>query len=329
MKVLVTGGDGLLGSNLLRMLLKADHEVSVLLLDTGSLSPTIKDLNIEIIYGNILDLNSLDSAITGKEVVIHAAASTMVIPAKSSSIIEVNVKGTKNVIEASLKHKIKRFIHVGSANSFCPGTFKNPGTEINPYTGWKYGLDYMDSKKAAQDLVLNAVKTHKLPALVVNPTFMLGAYDAKPSSGAMIIALYNQKLPGYTGGSKTYISVKDASQAIVNAITLGRIGECYILGNHNLNYADAFKLMAEELKVTPPHFKLPDNIVKIYGRICSLICKATRKTPTITKELALLSCENHIYSGEKARRELNMPNTPLNIAIRESYEWFILNGYIS
>lgn len=328
MKVLVTGADGLLGSNLVRLLLERKYDVSVLLMDGIKESGTLKDLDIQRFYGNILNPIALNTAIQGQDIVIHAAASIMVFPAKAKSLHEVNVQGTVNIIQACEKHKIKRLIHVGTANSFGNGSINNPGNENSPYQGYKYGLDYMDTKRQAQDIVLKAVKERGLHALVVNPTFLIGPYDSRPNSGAMILGIYEGKVPGYTKGSKNYVAAKDAATAIANAIEMGEIGECYILGNQNYSYKEAFSIIGKEIGVKPPALKLPDGIVKVYGRINSFLASLFKFNPAVTKELAIISCEDHCYSGQKARNVLKMPETPLQVAVREAFDWFKENGYI-
>ena len=328
MKILVTGSDGVLGSNLVRELLNRSYKVSVLLLE-GSKASTLEGLDITRFYGNILNISDLNAAISGQDVVIHCAASTSVFPARDAFVNKVNIEGTKNVAEACLQHSIKRLVYVGTANSFGFGsTLEAPGKEGNPYASEKYGLDYMDSKKKAQDLVLEYVAKKNLPAVIVNPTFMIGPFDSKPSSGAMIIALYNQKLPGYTAGGKNYIAVKDAAFAIANAIDLGVIGECYILGNENLTYKEAFEKISAALGVKPPTRKLGSASVKLYGALNSFFARVFRFQPAVTKELAIISCDKHFFSSKKAQEVLKLPQTPIEVAVKECFEWFKENNYL-
>lgn len=329
MKILVTGPDGVLGSNLVRILLDRSYEVSVLLLE-GSKSPTLNGLAIQKFYGNILNPVELDACIAGQDVVIHCAASTSVFPARDAFVNKVNIEGSTNIAEACLKHNIKRLVYVGTANSFGYGsTLEKPGVEGNPYISIKYGLDYMDSKRKAQEVILDYVANKGLPALIVNPTFMIGPYDSKPSSGAMVIALYKGKVPGYTTGGKNYIAVKDAATAIANAVEMGRIGECYILGNENLSYKDAFEKMANAIGAKPPKRKLGRGIVVFYGSLNSFLAKVFKFQPSVTKELAIISCDKHYYSSEKAQQELKLPQTPIEVAVKECYEWFKENNYLN
>ena len=328
MNVLVTGADGILGNNLVRELLSRQYNVSVMLLNKSLASKGLIGLPVNRYYGNILDKQALDNAIINHDIVIHAAADTRVYPAYVSNIRAVNVTGTSNVIESCLKHNVKKLIHIGTANSFAPGNKENPGDETGIYNGFKYGLSYMDSKFEAQQLVLNAVKSKSLDAHIINPTFMLGPYDSKPSSGQLIIALFNNKLPIYPPGSRSYVAVKDASIAIVNSISMGQSGECYILANDNLSYKEFFQIVGESIGVNTPRYTLPSSIIKLYGTVNSLIGKLSGKIPTMTKELAVISCENHCYSGVKAKEKLKLPHTKPAIAIKECFEWFQANGYI-
>ncbi|NOQ70686.1 MAG: NAD-dependent epimerase/dehydratase family protein [Crocinitomix sp.] len=328
MKVLVTGADGVLGSNLVRILLERNYEVTALI-EKGKDPITLNCLDVNKVEGNILNIADVNAVMQGQDVLIHCAASTNVWPARSEIVNQVNVQGTENMIEACLRFKIKKMIYVGTANSFGFGSMAQPGKEGDEYKSAKYGLDYMDSKKLAQEKVMLAVKHNGLPAVVVNPTFMIGPYDSKPSSGAMILALINNKIPCYTKGGKNYINVADAAVGIANAITLGTIGECYILGNENLTFKAMFDKISAVVKCKAPKRKLPAGIVKLYGKLNTLFARLFRFQPSITRELAIISCEEHYYSAQKAVRELKLPQTPLEQGIKDCYEWFKANGYIN
>ena len=328
MKVLVTGADGILGNNLVRELLSRHYDVSVMLFNKSLASIGLIGLPVNRYYGNILDKQALDNAIINHDIVIHAAADTRVYPAYNSNIRAVNVTGTSNVIESCLKHNVNRLIHIGTANSFAPGSKEKPGDENDVYNGFKYGLSYMDSKFEAQQLILNAFKNSGLDACIINPTFMLGPYDSKPSSGQLIIALFKNKLPIYPPGSRSYVAVKDASIAIANSISRGQSGECYILANDNLSYKEIFDIIGESIGINVPRYTLPKSIIKLYGTINSLFGKISGNIPTMTRELAVISCENHCYSGKKAKKELRLPHTSPAIAIKECFEWFQANGYV-
>ena len=327
MKILVTGADGLLGSNLVRELLSRGHVIRAFV-QPGRQQKTLEGLPIEKFAGNLLNPDEVIKAAEGCEAIIHCAASTAVWPIRSEIINKVNIDGTKNIIEAVYKNNIQRLIYVGTANSFGFGSKSQPGVEGNPYKSATYGLDYMDSKYKAMRVVLEEVKTNKLPAVIVNPTFMFGPYDSTPSSGAMIVALYKGKVPGYTKGGRNYLCAKDAAVAIANALTKGSVGECYILGNENLSYREIFTKISNTIGVKPPSLAIPSVFAKLYGRIGSIIGNVTGNAPAISYPLARISADEHYYNPAKARTELGLPQTPVETGIRESFEWLKENGYL-
>jgi len=187
----------------------------------------------------------------------------------------------------------------------------------------------MDSKYKAQQLILNEVKENALPAVIVNPTFMFGPYDSTPSSGAMIVALYKGKVPGYTSGGRNYVCAKDAAVAIANALTKGRLGECYILGNQNLSYREAFEKIAVTIGVKPPSLPIPSVFAKLYGGIGSLTGKLTGKAPAISYPLSRIACDEHYYTPAKAVKELELPQTSVEVGIKECFDWLKENGYLT
>ena len=327
MKVLVTGPDGLLGSNLIRELLSRGYSVTAMTENDKKL-PTIDDLPIQRIIGNLLNPEEIINATVGIDTIIHCAASTSMFPARSEIINKVNIGGTQNIVDACKKNKVKRLIYVGTANSFGSGNLDNLGTEKNLYSSEHYGLDYMDSKYKAQLIVLENAKNGSLNAIVVNPTFMIGPFDSRPSSGEMLLSVYKRKIPGYTLGGKNFIAVKDVAVAITNAITNARNGECYILGNENLTYKQAFEKIAKTIGVNPPRIKFPTKAVLAFGKINSFLATTFKYTTKIPYELTLLSSEIHYYSSAKARAELGLPQTPIEFAIKDCFEWFLENGYL-
>lgn len=324
MKILVTGADGFLGSNVVRELLKRNHNVKAFIYPESK-STTLDGLDIERFKGNLLNTDDVIKAASDVDAVIHTAANTKTWPSRCKSHAAVNIEGTKNVIKAVTENNIKRMVYVGTANSFGPGTKENPGTEKNPYASAKYGLGYMDSKYQAHLLVLEAVK-QGLPAVIVNPTFMFGPHDSGPSSGAMIVAVYKGKAPGYSPGGKNYVYVKDVAVGICNALTMGRIGESYILGNENLSYKEAFELIAQQIGAKTPKTRMPKFAVLAFGALSSGIASITGKAPAVSYPMARISCDGHYFSPAKAVKELQLPQTPVADAITEAFNWFKENN---
>ncbi len=328
MKTLVTGADGLLGSNVVRELLNRSKDVRVFL-QPGRALDTLDGLDIEYAYGDILDIDDVEHAVDGCSKIIHCAALTTPWPARNPACMRVNIQGTRHIVQAALKHAIDRLVHVSSAGVFAPGSFNHPGTEANIRTDKEVVLDYIRSKIFGQRLVLDATHRTNLPAIVVNPTFMIGPYDTGPSSGKMILAYLHNKLPGYTSGGKNFVHVQDASYAICNALTMGRNGECYILGNENLSYKNFLDKVSDLSGRPPLARKIGDPFVKLFGMGSSVISSLTRNPPTVSYPMARLSCINQYFSPEKARTELNLPHHPIEHAIADAIRWFDAHGYLN
>lgn len=326
-RVLVTGGDGFLGANLVRELHRCGYEIRIFS-EPNRETKTIDGFPFEVARGDIRNRCDLERAVDGCDYLIHAAASTSIWPSRSKHLEQINIDGTRNVIDAALTSGVSRLIHVGTANSFGHGTKDDPGTEDRPFRGDRYGLGYIETKREAQRMVSEAITERGLPAVVVAPTFMIGPYDTKPGSGQLVIAIVEGSVPGYARGGRNYVYVKDVACGAVAAIERGRIGEAYILGNENLTYCEFFHRVAAVAGVSPPRFGFPAPIVKATGFFGSLIGKVSGRTPRVTFPMAKISVDTHFYSAEKAVRELGMPQTPIEVAIREALAWFGANGYL-
>jgi dihydroflavonol-4-reductase len=327
-RVIVTGADGFLGSNIVRELLSRDYEVYGLV-QNGRDANTLEGLPVKLFHGDLSNQEDLEPLFRDCDYIIHTAGLTALWPSKSKISWEVNYNAVKLLVKLAKKYQTKRFIHIGTANSFGHGPKSNPGTENMPYNSDKLGLDYQDSKYRAQEYLINEAKTNDFPAIILNPTFMLGPYDSGNGSNKMILEVYRHNIPGYGPGGKNYVHVKDVASAAVNAIQQGRLGECYIIGNENLSFKEVFMTIAETLDVNPPKLPLPKFLAFAYGALSVLMAHITGKQPKLTYKMARLGYMDCYYTPQKAIKELNLTQTPIEEAIMESYIWFKEKGQIS
>lgn len=327
-RVFVTGGDGFLGTHIVHKLLADGYQVRVFS-EVGRPTPTLDGTDVEIVRGDLREQNAVTSAVRGSALLVHAAASTSVWPSRSRLLKEINIGGTQNIIHAAAVNGVKRLVHVGTASSFKPGTLDDPGTEESPVALSSYRLGYIETKKEAQRLVIEEYRKSGLPAIVVAPTFMIGPHDSKPGSGQLIVGLVKGQVPGYTGGGRNYVHVRDVADGIVIALDRGRVGESYILGNRNLSYREFFHIVSELAGVKAPSIRFPSLLAKVAGFFGSLSGSLLRRQPKITLPMARISVEANYYSAAKAIRELGLQQTPIEIAIEEALRWFKDNDYIS
>ncbi len=324
-KVLVTGANGLLGANIVRELMHRGYDVRILARETSDLSG-LAEVSFEKVNGDILDQGSVNMAVEGCDHVIHSAANTSQWPTSYAYYEPVNVHGTQHVIEAVKRHNIKRFIFVSSANAFGNGTKEKPGTELSEFNGIRIGSGYMISKFVAQQFVLSEVEKSNLPAVVVNPTFMIGPYDSKPSSGKIILMGMRKRIQATPSGGKNFIHVRDAAIGTCNALTMGRTGECYLLANENLSYREFFALLNEVTGENPVSLGLPGFLLKGMGAGGTLFEKIFRKPAPLSLVNARMLCLENYYSAKKAIEALALPQTSIETAITEAISWFRKNG---
>ena len=182
MKILLTGGTGLLGRNIIECLLEGNHEITLLLRDPTKYNK--QNEKITKVKGDVLNLKSILDAIGKCECVIHAAADTSQHHLNISDF-KVNIQGTKNIVLACKKKNIKRLIHVGSAGFFGYGSKQNPGNENSTIKYPSNQSLYLKSKLHAQEEIDAYGKSNSV--ITIHPTFMIGALDYGPSSGKIIL----------------------------------------------------------------------------------------------------------------------------------------------
>lgn len=325
-KVLVTGANGFLGRHLVAELLRRNYQVRALHRPHSPATGPV--LPVEIYEGDICRPATVAGAADGCGAVIHAAALARVNPARDPAVWAVNYTGTETVLRLAQRAGVARFVYVGTANVFGFGPRPQPGDETRPYAGHRYGLDYMDSKRAATALVHRAVAEEHLPAVLVHPTFMLGPGDAKPTSNALLLELYRGRLPGYPAGGKNYVHVRDVAVATVNALSQGRVGESYILGHENLSYREAFALMAAVMNRPAPRWPVPPALARLYGAASELRAGLTGRPARLNAAMAAVAADGHYFSARKAVAELALPQTPIAQAVAEAFAWFKANHYV-
>ena len=326
--MIVTGADGFLGSNIVRELLNREYTVYGFI-ENGKNELTLEGLPLKLFNGDLCNSENLIPLFQECDYIIHTAGLTSMWPSKSKKIWNVNYHAVKHLVKLSKKYEIKRFIHISTANSFGYGPKSNPGNEDEPYSVGRFGFDYNDSKYKAQEYLIQESRTHNFPAIILNPTYMLGPYDSCNGSNRMILEIYFNKLPGYSPGGRNYVSVKDVAKAAVNAIDQGRLGECYIIGNRNMSYKEVFRTIAETLDVPAPRLSIPKSLAIAYGAWNVLRSWLTGNQPRFTWKMARIASVECYYTPQKAINELNLTLTSIEEAIMESYIWFKEKGHIS
>ncbi len=324
MKYFVTGGDGLLGSNLVRDLLDHGHTVRVLIFP-GSKSAALDGLAVESVEGDLLDdAFSLKDALKGCDGVFHCAAITD-LWADPDIVWKVNLEGTRRILDACLDAAVKRLVFVGSASSFEPGSVEKPGDETRPFPEAYRGVAYMESKHQAADLVREYVRERNLDAVIVAPTFLLGPHDSRPSGGELVLQFIKRPMRFTASGGRSFAYAPDVAKATFSAMENGRTGQTYILGGQNLDYLDFFSRLAKATGLEAPTRVLPGPAILLAGALASAFGTLTGSKPKLNKTVARFALLGAYYSSDKAIEELRMPQTAIETSIEESIR--ALNQY--
>jgi len=324
--VLLTGADGFLGANLSRALVARGFRVRALL-QPGREVGTLDGVPVEIVRADLADSAAFPSLLAGVGAVVHTVASTAVWPSRDPSQRALNHDLALALAKAAREAGVRRFVHVGTANSFAAGTKDAPGDERGPYDAGRFGLDYQDSKRAAQDSLL-ALNRDGFDLVVANPTFMFGPFDSKPGSGELLMQVARGRVPGSAPGGRCFADVRDVASGIVAALERGRPGQCYILGGENLSYAEAFALIARVCGTRPPRLRLPAPAVLAFGAFGSAFAALTGRAPKVSLPMARISCEGQYYSSAKAVAELGYAIRPVAEGIAAARDWFRARGML-
>ncbi|SFB83746.1 Nucleoside-diphosphate-sugar epimerase [Parapedobacter composti] len=318
MNVLVTGANGLLATNTIVNLLARGYGVKGLIRNAKKFLLPPHD-NLELVPGDITDMASLDRATTGCEYIIHCAATTDQNLLKYADYHRINVVGTENIIQAALKNGIKKIVYVSTANTFGYGTLQQPGNETTPMRPPFSNAWYAKSKWEGEKKVLAA--QDRLEVTVVNPTFMIGAYDGKPSSGAIIQMGYGKRVVFHPPGGKNFVNVSDAAIGVVNALEQGRNGEAYLLAGDNLSYRDFFRLLGRQTGGRPVLITVPKAVLLAAGYVGDLLRAVGVRTALSSVNMKILCVKNY-YSNDKARSELAITFHPISQGIDSAVNWF-------
>ncbi|MBP3202150.1 MAG: NAD-dependent epimerase/dehydratase family protein [Bacteroidales bacterium] len=312
-KVLLLGASGLLGRNVLEELLK--RGIPTRLLVRRPLGVPGAEERI----GSLLRREALQAAVEGCSAIINCAGTTdMTLPCVED-FYPVNRDLPMMLCEVALQAGVRTLVHTSTANTLQIGLQEQPATEETPF-GPPYDTSpYALSKKAGEDAVLAFSRQHPaLRTVVVNPGFMVGPFDSKPSSGQLLLAAYRKPLMFALPGAKSYLPVKDAARAIVNALSQGE-GR-YLLTGRCLSMKAFFQLQARVCGYRQRCVEVPAFAVRLAGAV-GILCKALKiKTMLYPHNIRQMLCEEW-YSSEKAQRELGYQCTSLEQAVADFYAW--------
>jgi dihydroflavonol-4-reductase len=325
MRIFVTGSTGFLGNNLIRMLVEDGHEVVAAVRFSSDLSP-LDGLPIETLPLDLQDPAAVAMALQGIDVVIHAAAMIHLGWTRLAESRLANVETTRNLAVAARRKNI-RMVLVSTVDTLAAAT-EHTVVDEKQTDPVKLECAYILSKREAEQVLLKEVESG-LDGLIVNPGFLIGPWDTKPSSGKMMIMLWKQPILLYApGGGCSAVDVRDVTDGIINAIKLGKRGERYILAGQNLTYLELWKMMAKVMGKRPPRVRMSSALATVLGWVCDAVSRIVRREGELNSASIKLGQMYNWYSSDKARREIGYRVTDVEVALHDAWDWFKQNKLV-
>jgi nucleoside-diphosphate-sugar epimerase len=334
--VFVTGGTGFLGAHLIYHLLFEGKHVIALKRETSKMdlfnrifsfyqiSPEHLKGTLKWVDGDILNMGQMDEMI-GMNIteIYHAAAIVSFQPHDRADMFRSNINGTANLVNAALNKNIRKFCHVSSIAAIGRGENQKSIDETTLWKASRRNSNYAISKYGAEREVWRGIE-EGLPAVIINPSVILGPGEIHSGTGKMISVVL-KGLKFYSEGCNGFVDVRDVA-AIMKRLTESDIsGERFIVSAENQTYHEIFSMIATETGQKPPYFKATQLMGQLAWRLSYLQGKLTGTKPLITRETAVTAGNTFLYSNQKIAKTLNHQFIPVNLSIRDACRFYLDN----
>jgi dihydroflavonol-4-reductase len=284
-------------------------------------------LPVERVAGDLRDPASLKTALRGCHHLYHVAAHYALWAKDPAIFYQVNVDGTKHLLEAAREVGTERIVYCSTIGAIGLPEGGGPGTEDTPVSLAQMAGHYKRSKFLAEQEVLKLAK-EGLPVVIVNPSAPVGERDVKPTpTGQVIVDFMKGRMPAYIETGMNIVDVDDVAEGHLLAMQKGRIGERYILGCKNLLLREVFEMLSSLTGIKAPALKLPRLAVLPLAYANAWFANLTGRPPRIPLEGVKMAKYKMHYDCSKAIRELGIPQTPPEVALGKAVRWFRSHGY--
>ena len=314
-KTLVTGGSGFLGSHLVRALAARGDELR-LLLRRGSNVDHLSGLEFERASGDVLDRASVRAAMEGVGRAFHLAGRTSMRPRDRDRVFELNVRGTRIVLEEALAAEVGRVVHTSSVAAIGPANRGGTADEDQPFRAGGLGIAYVNSKHESEVEALR-LAARGLAVVIVNPSFVLGPDDPNGTSMGLVRRFLLGRIPAYVDGALNIVDVRDVAQGHLLADEKGESGERYILAGRNFTLDRLFADFARISGRDQVPVKLPGGPTAL---VVEAMTRAGLPMPVSPDELRSAT-QWWTYRNVKARRKLGFEPRPHEETLEDAVRW--------
>ena len=333
MLAFVTGATGFLGSHVASVLAEQGAELRLLVRPTSDLR-NLQGLKADRVVGDLRDPASLEKALAGCDVIFHVAADYRLwVPGRDSSeMYRSNVDGTRSLLEAARKQRVRRVVYTSSVATmgFLSGSSNGKVADEQSPVGIADMIGhYKRSKFMAEQAAVEAAKSG-VDVVIVNPTTPIGERDIKPTpTGRIVVDFLKRKFPAYVETGLNLVDATECARGHVQALEKGRTGERYILGGENLTLKQILDRLAAISGLKSPTVKLPYVFAFATGVVDEMVTgRLLGREPRATIDAVRMGRKVMFVSSAKAERELGWRVVAVDDALRRSVEWFRTNGYV-
>lgn len=298
--IVVTGASGLVGSYVVKELSKQHHNI-IALYNSSTPSKELESL-AQWQKVDILNITLLEEILFNAKQVYHCAAIVSFNPKEKNLMQQLNIEGTKNVVNACINCGVEKLVHVSSVSAL--GRIR-PGEEISEAMIWTEDTsnsEYGKTKYLSEMEIWRGIG-EGLKAVIVNPSIILGAGNWNTGSTAIFKNVYNE-FPWYTNGSSGFIDVSDVAKAMIALMESDINAERYVLSAWNETYRNVFDEIAKKFQKKKPSKEVTPLVAAIVWRFEYLKSIITKQNPLITKETAATALTKVVYDNSKLLKAL-------------------------
>ena len=319
-KSLVIGASGFLGSHVTRQLVERGDDVRVMLRHTSS-TRAIDGLKVEHCYGDIFDDAALQKAMSGRDVVYYCVVDARMWLRDPAPLFRTNVEGLRHVLDAAVAADLSRFVFTSTTGTLAISDTQRV-TEDDP-VNWNQGGAYVESRVAAEKLVLQYAREKSLPVVALCISTTYGPYDWQPTPhGSLLAKVVAGKFPFNLGFSSEVVGIEDAARAMLLAAERGRNGERYIISDRYMSNREVHQIATAAVGRKPPRIELPLKLLYAVATINDIAARLLRRDLPVAvvgvKMAELMSPLDH----SKAERELGWKPEPVEHSIRKAAQFF-------
>jgi dihydroflavonol-4-reductase len=277
---------------------------------------SLEGLDVDTVRGDVGDRGSVRRALRGVDRVFHLAGTTN-LRLSRPEVFALNVEGTRNVLEETLRRGVERVVYTSSVAAIGPARKGSVAAETHVWNAARYGIPYADAKHEAEEVALGLAE-RGLPVVIVNPAHVLGAGDRGRSSTVLVRRFLRRQIPAYVDGTLNVVGVDDVARGHVLADERGVPGQRYILGNRNFTLDRLFTDLARLSGVEPPSVKLPASVALAMAQAGRWAPGAP--VPSLAEVRA--ASLHWAVSSAKAKRELGWRTSPHEDCLEETIAWY-------